>query len=198
LILALECAPLWRAQAAAAGPVQSPPGAPATQPHGAEASAEADEEEREGEAEEEEEEEEAGEGAAGDEEEEEGSSEGGESRRCGLLRVEGEAVASADRLRLTLRYSTVEGGEATVDYSARGPHGELDPGPAHRALRRAGTLELSRRLSAAEARRVQSARSFLVRVELAGDAPGCSVTDRLLLSSRGGDGPRSWSERHRR
>jgi hypothetical protein len=116
-----------------------------------------------------------------------------------VLAAAGAAGPEAPRLRLTLRYSTVSGGEATVAYSARGPRGGLGSAPLRRSLRRSGTLHLSRRLSPAESRRVHAARSFTVRVELAGDGAPCAATGRLLLGARGGGAhAERWSERHRR
>jgi hypothetical protein len=199
LIVALAGASAWRVQAAdaaATGPWGSAP-VPRPLDVEAEVEGEAEEEEEGGEAEEGSEQgEEEAEGESEEEEEEEFEGEG-EAARCGLLSLDGEALAAGQRLRLTLRYSTVAGGEATVHYSARGPRGGLGSAPIRRRLSLSGTLKLSRRLSPAETRRIHAARSFTVRLELAGDGAPCAAAGHLLLGARGGSAhAERWSEGH--
>jgi hypothetical protein len=123
-------------------------------------------------------EEEAEEGEWEDEDEGEGDEweefeAGGEPPvECLLRSASARAVvpANEDKLRLTIRYTTFEPTEATIDYRMRGGKGSLHLPQVRQRLGEQGTVHVAEPLSEAQAGRARAAHDFAIQFRIA-DAP---------------------------
>jgi hypothetical protein len=91
---------------------------------------------------------------------------------CLLRSASARAVvpANEDTLRLTIRYTTFEPTEATIDYRMRGGRGSLHLPQARQRLGEQGTVRVTEPLSEAQAERARAAHDFAIQFRIA-DAP---------------------------
>jgi hypothetical protein len=91
---------------------------------------------------------------------------------CLLRSASAKAVVSAgeDKLRLTIRYTTFEPTEATIDYRMRGGKGSLHLPQVRQRLGEQGTVRITEPLSETQAERARAAHDFAIQFRIA-DAP---------------------------
>ena len=119
-----------------------------------------------------------GEWEEGEEDEEEGDEweefEAGEEPpvECLLRSASAKAVVPAgeDKLRLTIRYTTFEPTEVTIDYKLRGGKGSLHLPQVRQRLGEQGPVRVTEPLGEAQAERARAAHDFAIQFRIA-DAP---------------------------
>jgi hypothetical protein len=91
---------------------------------------------------------------------------------CLLRSASARAVvpANEDKLRLTIRYTTFEPTEATIDYRLRGGKGSLHLPQVRQRLDEQGAVRITEPLSEAQAERARAAHDFAIQFRIA-DAP---------------------------
>jgi hypothetical protein len=91
---------------------------------------------------------------------------------CLLRSASAKAVVPAgdDKLRLTIRYTTFEPTEATIDYRLRGGKGSLHLPQVRQRLGEQGTVRVTEPLSETQAERARAAHDFAIQFRIA-DAP---------------------------
>ncbi len=158
-----------------------------------------------------EEDEEIEEVGAGDEEaEEEESEEAEEAEECEaemqdigslppeecLLRTTSARVFTGrDGVRLVLRYSALAPTEVTIEYRLKGGKGGLRLGTAHKHFGQRGVFRATESLNESQMARVRAAKSFDVRLRVAGAPAFCGpYLSRHLTIRRGGPNHAVWSE----
>jgi hypothetical protein len=96
---------------------------------------------------------------------------------CLLRSASARAIVSAtqDKLQLTIRYSTFEPTEGTVDYRLRGPKGSLRLPQARQRLGEHGVLRITEPLTAAEAERARAAHDFTVKFRIPDTPSECKA-----------------------
>jgi hypothetical protein len=100
-----------------------------------------------------------------------------------------------DEVHLVLRYSALAPTDVTIEYRLKGGKGALRLGAAHKHFGQRGVFRATESLNESQMARVRAARSFDVRLRVAGAPAFCSsYLSRHLTIRRGGPNHAIWSE----